>query len=132
MAATPQFAATPKVGQATISTANANRDGTGTLGTVLTAGTNGTRISRINIQATATTTAGMVRLFLHDGTTAHPFNEVPVAAITPSATLPAFVSNINEYVSTAQLPMTIPSGWSLRAATEKAETFRVIAWGADL
>jgi len=132
MAATPQFAATPKLAVATISTANTNRDGTGTIGTVLTAGTNGTRIRRIEVQATATTTAGMVRLFLHDGTTAQLYLEVPVTAITPSGTVQAFSANYVETTTVDQLPLTLPSGWSLRAATNNAETFKVFAEGADL
>lgn len=132
MAATPNFAATPKVGIATISTANTNRDGTGTLGTVLTAGASGTRIRRIEVQATGTTTAGMVRLYLHDGTTAHLFLEVPVSAITPSATVAAFSANYAETTTVDQLPLTIPSGYSLRASTHNAESFKVIAEGGDL
>lgn len=132
MASTPQFAATPKVGIATISTANTNRDGTGTLGTVLTAGASGTRIRRIEVQATGTTTAGMVRLYLHDGTTAHLFLEVPVSAITPSGTVSAFTANYSEATTTDQLPLTIPTGYSLRASTHNAESFKVIAEGGDL
>lgn len=132
MALVPQFASVPKVGIATISTANTNRDGTGTIGTVLTAGTNGTRLRRITIQATGTTTAGMVRLYLHDGTTAQLYLETPVTAVTPSGTVLAYSVTYNENVDFSQLPLTIPSGYSLRASTQNAETFKVIAEGADL
>ncbi|NBX74718.1 MAG: hypothetical protein EBQ89_10555, partial [Alphaproteobacteria bacterium] len=68
MATDPNFAGTPLAGNAQISTANTNRDGTGTLGTVVTAGASGSRIEEIVIEATGTTTAGMIRLFLNDGT----------------------------------------------------------------
>ena len=47
MASTPNYAATPLVGVAAISTANTNRDGTGTLGTVVTAGSSGSRIDGV-------------------------------------------------------------------------------------
>lgn len=135
MAATPQYASTPKVGIAVISTANTARDGTGTLGTVFTAGASGSRIDAIEIQATGSTTAGMVRLFLSDGAAHRLFAEVPVVAITPSATVPAFSTlvqgNATGLVNITPLPISIPTGWSLRASTHNAESFNVIAIGGD-
>ena len=131
MAASAQYASTPKVGVGQISTANTNRDGTGTIGTVFTAGSSGSRIDMIDIQATATTTAGMVRLFLHNGTTAFLLAEVPVVAVTPSGTIPAFSAQLNSNTMTQILPIVIPTGWSLRASTHNAEAFNVIALGGD-
>lgn len=131
MAASAQYASTPKVGVGQISTANTNRDGTGTIGTVFTAGSSGSRIDMIDIQATATTTAGMVRLFLHNGTTAFLLAEVPVVAVTPSGTIPAFSAQLNSNTMTQILPIVIPTGWSLRASTNNAEAFNVIALGGD-
>lgn len=135
MAASPQYASTPKVGTAVISTANTARDGTGTIGTVFTAGTSGSRIDGIEIQATGTTTAGMVRLFISDGTNHRLFAEVPVVAVTPSATIPAFSTlvqgNATGLVNITPLPINIPTGWSLRASTHNAESFNVIAFGGD-
>lgn len=122
----PVFTITPKVGMAQISVANTNRDGTGTMETVLTGSTYGTRINRIEIQATVTTTAGMVRLFLHDGTNTRLWRETAVTAATPSATVAAFTANI---VPTE--PLVLPSGYSLKAATEKAETFNIIAHAGE-
>lgn len=120
MASSAQYAATPKTAVAQLSAANANRDGTGTIVTVLTAGTNGTRVDDLTIEATATTTAGMVRLFLHDGTNARLWREIPVTAITPSATVQAFTSSLSN------IALVLQTGWSLRAATEKAEAFNVL------
>lgn len=131
MATSAQYAATPRVGIAQISTANSNRDGTGTIGTVLTAGTNGSRIDAINIKATSTTTAGMIRLFLHDGTNARLLTEVPVFAITPSTALPSWEIQLNTNTMTQVLPLVLPTGYSLRASTQNAETFNVIAIGGD-
>lgn len=135
MALTPQYASTPKVGTVVINTANTNRDGTGTLGTVLTAGASGSRIDSIEIQATGTTTAGMVRLFISDGTNHRLFAEVPVVANTPSATTPAWSSlvqgNASGLVTHVPLPISIPTGWSLRASTHNAESFNIIAFGGD-
>lgn len=132
MATQPQYASTPKIGIAVISTANTARDGTGTLGTVFSAGTNGSRIERIVIQATGTTTAGTVRLFLHDGTSARLYDEISVTAITPTSTINAFVETLEAYTQPRYMPIVLPNGWSLRASTNNAETFNVIAMGGDL
>jgi hypothetical protein len=116
---------------AQIATANALRDGTGTLGTVFSAGASGSRIDAINLKATATTTAGTIRLFISDGTNHRLLTEVPVAANTPSATQPAWEAALNQQTFAQYLPLVIPTGYSLRASTEKAETFNVIAIGGD-
>lgn len=127
MATSPQYAATPKAAFALISTANTNRDGTGTIDTVITAGDKGTRIERIRIQATAGTTAGMVRLYLNDGTNSRLFQEVLVPVDSVGANNAAF----SVEVSTSPY-LVLPPGWSLRAAPHNAETFVVHALGADL
>lgn len=80
----------------------------------------------IRVIAKGTTTAGMIRLFLHDGAAYHFYEELVVAAITPSATVAAFDI---EYIPTK--PLVLPTGWSLRASTEKAEAFSVLATGGN-
>lgn len=131
MSTSANYASTPKVGVGQVSTANANRDGTGTIATIFTAGTNGSRIDAICLKAVGTTTAGMIRLFIHDGTNARLLTEVPVTALTPSATLPSWEAQLNTNTMTQVLPIILPTGYSLRASTEKAETFNVIAEGGD-
>ncbi len=131
MSTAANYASTPKCGIGQISTANTNRDGTGTIGTIFTAGASGSRIDAINIKATGTTTAGMIRLFIHDGTNARLLTEVPVTAITPSGTLPSWEAQLNTNTMTQVLPLVLPTGYSLRAATNNAETFNVIALGGD-
>lgn len=126
----PVFALTPRCGMAQISTANTNRDGTGTIGTVLAAGSNGTRIDLITIKATVTTTAGMIRLFIHDGTNYRLWKEIAVSAITPSGTVAAFASILTPDTD-GDLPLILPANYSLRASTNNAETFNVIAQGGD-
>lgn len=135
MAADSQFLTTPKVGQALISTANANRDGTGTIGTVFAAGASGSELWWVKVKARGTTTAGMIRLFLHDGTSYRGLlAEIPVTAVTPSATVATWESTIPLTVPVGGanvLPLAIPNLWSLRAATEKGESFDVLAAGGD-
>lgn len=120
MATSAQYASTPRAALGQVSTANTNRDGTGTIATIFTAGSNGSRIDDIKIQATGTTTAGVVRLFLHDGTNARLLQEVMVTAATPSTTVEAWSTTLLNQA------ITLPNGWSLRAATNNAETFNVI------
>jgi hypothetical protein len=128
MASTINFANVPRVSGVTIATANTNRDGTGTLGTVITAGASGTRIDRIRAQAIVTTTAGRVRLFLYDGANYYALEELPIAAATVSAT----VSGAAADVTFGDLrPLTLPSGWSIAAGTHNAESITVTAYGAD-
>lgn len=124
----PIFPKVPHLGMATISTANANRDGTGTIGDVATGVTDGTRITRITIQATGTTTAGMVRLYLYDGSATKLWKEIAVTAITPSASVAAFI-----YVLTllGEEAVMLKSTHKLRASTHNAESFNVIAEGGD-
>ena len=126
MAITAQFVATPKVGLATINTANTSLTGSGTIGTVFSAGANGSRIERCVVKATGTTTAGMVRLFIHNGTAATLLTEIPVAAVTPSGTLPAFETTL-----VFDGGLVIPTGYSLRASTHNAESFQLTALGGD-
>ena len=120
MAINAQYASTPRAALGQVSTANTARDGTGTLATIFTAGSSGSRIDDIKIQATGTTTAGVVRLFLHDGTNARLFAEILVSAVTPSTTVEAWSTTLLNQA------IVIPSGWSLRASTNNAETFNVI------
>jgi hypothetical protein len=120
MATTAQYAATVQNAQAQISTANTNRNGTGTIGTVMTGATNGTRIDDIYIVATGTTTAGVVRLFISDGTNVRLWQEILVSAVTPSTTVQVW-----SYTLLNQA-LILESGWSLQASTNNAETFNVI------
>ena len=131
MATTAAFAATPRCAVAQATAANTNRDGTGTIATVFTAGASGSRIDAISIKAIGTTTAGMVRLFVHDGTNARLLDEVTIRAKTPSATIEAEESHLSLGNLSQILPLILPTGYSLRASTHNAETFNVFAFGGD-
>jgi hypothetical protein len=86
---------------------------------VFTAGSNGSRIDDIYITATGTTTAGVVRLFLNDGTNTYLFEEILVTAITPSTTVSVFQAVLLNQA------IVLATGWSLRASTNNAETFNI-------
>jgi hypothetical protein len=129
MSVTANYAATPKNGSAQIATANTARDGTGTLGTVLTAGANGSRIDSLDIQATGTTTAGMIRFFtsIDAGTTKRLVYEQPVLAITASATVPVWsVTLTSQNASFMQNGLVLQANAILYASTNNAEAFNII------
>jgi hypothetical protein len=57
--------------------------------------------------------------------------EIPVTALTPSATLPSWEAQLNTNSMSQVLPIILPTNYSLRASTNNAETFNVIAFGGD-
>jgi hypothetical protein len=133
MSTSANYASTPKNSGAQIATANTNRDGTGTLGTVYTAGTSGSRIDSISLQATSTTTAGMIRFFvsIDAGTTKRLIGEVPVTAITAAATTPVWQTVItSRNASFMQNGLVLQANAILYASTNNAETFNVTALNA--
>ena len=127
MALNPAFASTPRVGSAQVSTANTNRDGTGTVVDVLTGVAAGTRVFEVVVQATVTTTAGMVRLYYYDGTNTRLLDEITVTAVTVGASTPAFRAS-RAYANLVLAGST----HKLQASTHNAEAINVIALAADL
>ncbi|MGZ3949110.1 MAG: hypothetical protein ACXVDZ_12200 [Bacteroidia bacterium] len=116
---------TANTGMGLISAANTNLDGSGTVVTILTAASNGTLIETVTVKATQTTTRGMVRLFVYDGTNSKTLiHEVQVPPTTASALDHSFVARV-------PLNLNLKSGYSLLASTQNAETFQVIAEGLD-
>jgi hypothetical protein len=128
----PVFALTPIVGVGQISTANTNRDGTGTIVTIATANKNaGLRIDTITIKATVTNTATVVMLFILDGTNTRLWKEKEIAAVTPSTSVKAAETIISQDTDD-DLPFVLPSGYSIGAAPQTAHTFNVIIQGGEL
>lgn len=132
MASSAQYASTPRVGSATLTTADTSLTAPTTVGTVLTAGASGTRIDYIEVQGVATTSAGLVNLFIYDGTNYILWQQVPVIAVTSSTTAPAFAANLSSNSNANIMPLTLPTGHSLRATTSVSQTgIRVTAYGGD-
>ena len=124
-----EFTATPGLTLAQVSAANANLDGSGTVVTVLAGSATGRRINKITVKAIVTTTAGMVRFYLYDGTNTRLYLEILVTAITKSASVAAFTSTTLYYDSDA--PILPSASYELRASTEKAEAMNIIVEWAD-
>ena len=127
MASTPGYAATAKIGTASIGTAETSRTAPTNVGTVWAAGSSGGRIDSVTITAAGTTTAGTVRLFIYTGAVYRLLKEIAVSPVTPSGTVQVWSTTVT---FDGGIPM--QNGYDLRAATHNAETFHVIAFGADL
>jgi hypothetical protein len=127
VATSPTFTGTPRVGSAQVSAANTNRDGTGTVVDVLTGVAAGTKVFEVRVHATVTTTAGMVRLYYYDGTNTRLFDEIPVTAVTGSASLAEFDA-VRPYSNLILAGAT----HKLQASTHNAEAINVFAFGGDL
>lgn len=126
MASTAIYVGTPKTWHASLSAANTNRDGSGTIVTLASGGSNGSRIDRVKVVARGATTAGVIRLFLNDGTNTYLYEEIMVDAITPSTSVKVWKGEI-----TFADGIALPNGWSLRASTHIAEAFTAVAHGGD-
>ena len=120
MSTSAQYASTVRAAAIQVTTANTLRDGTGTLATIFTAGASGSRIDDIYMVATGTTTANVIRFFIHDGTNARLLSETIVSIVTPSTALPVWSSSLLNQA------IVLPSGFSLRASTNNTETYNIL------
>lgn len=124
------FASAPRIADvATISAANTARDGSGTIVEICQGSAAGFRVAQIIAQATVTTTAGMIRIFLSvdGGTTWDLFDEMVVDANVVAAGVPGFRNSIS-YEDLILFGTNVRLG----ASTHNAENFRIFPVGADL
>jgi hypothetical protein len=77
-------------------------------------------VKRITIKAQGSTTQGMVRIFFKAGASTWLLREVQIPAITQAATDQTLIAVIDE-------PFRLKASYTLRASTEKGETFIVSA-----
>lgn len=118
---------TSNSGVTKVSVANGNLDGTGAVQNVITAASSGTAIKSITIKAQQTTSPGMIRLFIDDGSgTKYLFCEVIVPSVVQSASTPSF-----SYQVIGQGTLCLQSGFKIAAATQNGERFSIVAEGAD-
>ena len=125
----PVFTLTPRIGGANVS---ATQDSSYTAPThtvtVLTGGTNGTRIDEIDCVGLGTTVAGVIQLYLYDvsNTTYHPIDTFLVTVVTPSTTVAPFLQKL--YFQS----LILPTNWNLVATSFAAsQLIQVLAYGGD-
>jgi hypothetical protein len=127
MSEKPQFASLPRFAAIQLNSANPNLDGLGVMGAVtFAAGVNGSRVDKCVVKATVSTTAGMVRLFVSSATATTLLTEIPITAVTKSASVPAFETVVDFLGG-----LVIPTGCTVKASTEKAEAINVSLFGGD-
>lgn len=122
----PNYTITPRseVGQVTV--ANTNRDGTGTIVDIFTAGASGSRLTDVRVSAPGTSVACSVVLYQKRSGTYRYIGEVPVVAVTPGSTgAPAF----NIVADLQGLPL--PAGDGLSASVTQSTTLNVRFNGGD-
>lgn len=130
MANSPAFGSAPILDIAQISTANANRDGSGTIVTVASGTPTGKVISNVQIKDTVNSSGGMVRFFVSpdSGTTNRLYTEVPVTAVTVGGTTAGFETTVPALIGLL-LPGTATQ---LRAATQNSEAINIVVTSSGL
>ncbi len=118
----PIFDETKGVAVGQVTTADTSRTSPSTVTTVFSAGADGSRIYLIRVVAVGTTTAGAVRLWVHDGSNNRLYKELLVTAITPSTSIEVWWT---EFMPSGPDQLILPTGYSLRATTHNTETFNV-------
>jgi len=126
----PIFSLTPKTswGTTAITTANTAVDGTGTVLSVYTAGSNGSFVQRVRFRPSGTSVQTVARLFINNGSTNATaannilFDEITLSAITISQTAaqPSFEIPMNfalpaGYVLNVTIGTTVAAGWYVSA-----------------
>ena len=110
-----------KVYTGQLTTGNSNKDGTtGAYITPVTGVTNGTKINQIDITAKVSTSAGMIRMFVYDGTNTRLYKEIQVPVVVVSASSPGYTSTFRP------TNLIIANGNTIKFSTENSEVFDVI------
>lgn len=117
---TPIFGLTPHTAGITTGTsANTNKDGTGTVATIFTAGSNGSKIDRVFLQHMGSNTATVIRFFVNNGSS----NTTPANNFLVHEEALASWSNSETAASTSPVwpaNLILPSGYKLNVTTGTA------------
>lgn len=124
--ATPMFTDTPIAKPvAMTATANTSRTTFATGTDLYTTAGAGFLLYGIDFNATGTTTAGVIRVWLHDGTSYFMIGEVLVTAVTPSTTQAVWSSR---WTPSGRV-YRVPPGYKIAATTNNAEAFNAVVDG---
>jgi hypothetical protein len=131
MATAPSYAATPLIGSALVNNGTADTSYSAPThgSTLLTAGSNGTKVAQIDLIPAGTISSGgvVVNIFIYNGTSYYLHESVLIAAITP-ATQVASLKYSYYYDN-----LVIPSGSTLYVTeTIATQPVQVNAFGASL
>jgi hypothetical protein len=130
MAAAPAYASTPVLWSGLVPSTNDTSWTAPTHVTTLgSAGSNGTKITQIDIVPSGNVVAGIINIFLFDSTSYHLHESVLLTALNLSTIIPPAKTSF--YYDNVVLP----SGWSLVCSTTVAGNESVVsvnAYGASL
>jgi hypothetical protein len=130
MAAAPAYAATPIAWTGLVpSTADTSWTAPTHVTTIGSAGASGTKIVQVDVIPAGTVVAGLVNVFLFDGTSYHLHESVTIAAYTSSTTAAPPKQSFT-YDN-----LVLPNGWSLVVATTVSGNVSLVevnAYGASL
>lgn len=121
----PVFPKIAIIGSAVITAANTSLDGTGSLTIIVPiAVAEGTRVDSITVRPIGTnSTASVLRIFIHNGTTAYLLKEVALPVYTLSQIATSDTSSITVYFNGVDNPqLVLPSGYSVRCTVGTAGT----------
>ena len=129
-ATSPIFPNVPIIGLANVSgqtAVTARTPITGTTGLVkLTdTSTNGTRVDAITVKATGTSVAGLLDIWIYNGTTSFLFDEIAYAAVTANTIT---VSNV---ATTTYATLTLPPTYQLYVSQQVTSNCAVFAFGGQ-
>jgi hypothetical protein len=133
MGATPAYASTVHNASALITSTETNLQVPTQAVSLFVAGASGSKIEELDVQASqtslvATTVAGLVYVFLYDGSIYHLFDTIAVTAITASTTVAPF------RLSKTYNNLVLKTGWTVYVAQSiagNAGVLKVHALGAD-
>lgn len=131
MATSPVFVATPRQGVGTVNTPDTSFTAPSSIATVFTAGSSGSRVERLRAVFEATTSgAGLLNVFVYNGTTYHLIRSIAYAAVTASTTVaPAGADgSLTVYFEGGLI---LPTGYSLRVSFTVGTGSPVLACTAD-
>lgn len=124
----PIFTLTPIVGAALCPAVDTSQTAPSTSATLVTGGTNGTRVGEIVAIPVGTVVTGLINLFLHNGSTFFLFDQLTVGAATVSQSA-AWTRFWKPYRN-----LNVPSGWTLKITNTNASNnslISVVAFGGD-
>lgn len=127
MSVDPVFASTPRHESVAVSaTADTSRSAPTNVVTLLAAGANGTKIEELVFNGSGTTLAGVICVFIYDGSAYHLYDEVAVTVVTASTTAAAY------RLARTYDNLILKPGASLRITSQVAsQLIRVHAFGGD-
>lgn len=130
----PIYMLTPENGWATLTTANTATDGTGTVSTIYTAGTNGGKPRGITIRPLGTNVQTKLMIFLNNGSTnATASNNALIAEMTIPASTASNTTAINPTDFTFPEDFVMQSGYKINIciATAVSAGLAVALYGGD-